>query len=154
MPGNVELWGIKTRIDSRRVSWSDAGAGLALSSGWYPVFQAAVLSIVLMVGVGQDAAILCKAWCDPAQAARTGCHQRDANASPSVTGSDNCGSAAQNSAVLVREDIRRVSDQSARHAVVMPRSQVSPSLRVLRPGSDPGRASPIDPRPLVPALRI
>ena len=72
-----------------------------------------------------------------------------------VTGSDNCGAVALSSAVLVREDVRRgVSDQSARHAVVIPRYQVPASPGELRLGFEPGRASPEDSRPLVSILRI
>ena len=119
------------------------------------MFRATVLSIVLMVGMGQDTMLLCKVWCDPAEAARTGCHQKDASTSPSVTGSDNCGPVALSSAVLVREDVRRgMSDQGARHAVVIPRYQGPASPTELRLGSDPGRASPVESRPLVCALRI
>ena len=108
-----------------------------------------------MVGMGQDTVLLCKVWCDPAEAARTGCHQQDASTSPSVTGSDNCERVALNSAVLVREDVRRgMSDQSARHAVVILRYQLPASSRELRLGSDPGQASLVESRPLVCALRI
>jgi hypothetical protein len=119
------------------------------------VFRATVLSIVLMVGMGQDAVLLCKVWCDSAEAARTDCHQQNASASPSVKESDNCGPVALSSAVLVREDGRRgMSDQGARHAVVRARYQVPASPTELRLASVSGRASPIESRPLVCALRI
>jgi hypothetical protein len=119
------------------------------------VFRPAVLSLVLMVGVAQDAALFCKAWCDPAQAAKTGCHQQDTNAFPRVTGSDNCGPPPLNGAVLVREDVRRgTSDPGARHSVVIPRYQVPLSPSLLRLGSERGRTSPIEPRPLARVLRI
>ena len=119
------------------------------------MFRATVLSIVLMLGMSPETVLLCKVWCVPAEAARTGCHRQDASTSPRVTGSDNCGPVAFSSAVLVREDVRRgMSDQSARHAVVIPRYQVTASLRELRLGSDPGRASLVESRPLICALRI
>ena len=109
------------------------------------MFRATILLIVLMVGLGQDTLLLCKVWCDPVEAARAGCHQEDASTSPVVTGSENCGPEALRSAVLAREDLRRsMSDQGARHAVVIPRYQLSVSLTGVRPGSDPGRASPVN----------
>ena len=56
--------------------------------------------------------------------------------------------------VNIREDLRRVSDQDARYAIVVPRYQVPASPNETRQGSDPGRASPPESRPLVLALRI
>jgi hypothetical protein len=75
-----------------------------------------------MLLAGPDARLLCKMWCDPAEAARTGCHHDEARTSPRVTGSD-CGDVALNAAaVLVTADARRgVSDPDARHPVVVPR---------------------------------
>jgi len=118
------------------------------------VFRIAVLSIVLMMGVRQDAALLCKVWCDPAEIARTACHHEDAGTSPSVTGDDTCGPVTLSRAILVRDDGQRgMTDQGARHAVVI-RCQVPASPTGLRLGSDGGRASPVESRPLVCALRI
>jgi len=107
-----------------------------------------------MMSVGQDAVLLCKVWCDPAEAARTGCYHQGANTSPSVTGSDNCGSVALSSAALVREDVQRSADESARHAVVVPRYQMSSLASEARLSFDPGRASPAESRPLLLALRL
>ena len=145
----------RKRKDSVPSRLLQAGAALAPQYREFYVFRATILLIVLMVGLGQDTLLLCKVWCDPAEAARAGCHQKDASTFPNVTGSDNCGPEALRSAILAREDVRRgMSDESARHAVVIPRHQLSVSLTGWRPGSDPGRASPVESRPLVFALRI
>ena len=44
-----------------------AGAGLALRSGEYHVFRAALFSIVLTLAVGQNASLLCKVVCHDAR---------------------------------------------------------------------------------------
>ena len=107
-----------------------------------------------MVGMGQDTVLLCKAWCDPVDAARAGCHQ-DAGTSPGVTGSEDCAPAALSHIVLVREDVPRgISDQGVRQACVIGGCQVPASPIGWRVGFDPGRASPAEPRPLLSVLRI
>ena len=131
------------------------GAALAPRYRELDVFRATVLLIVLMVGMGQDTVLLCKAWCDPVEAARAGCHQEDASTSPGVTGSDNCAPGALSHTVLVREDVPRgMSDQGARQAGVIGGYQVPASPIGWRVGYDPGRASPAESRPLISVLRI
>ena len=110
---------------------------------------------MLLLAIGQDAALLCRVWCHPGGAAMAECHERaQTSTSPSVTGDDSCGRVTVNGAVLIREDLRRVSDQDARYAVVVARYQVPASPNEARHGADPGRASPRQTRTLVLALRI
>jgi hypothetical protein len=117
------------------------------------VFRAAVVSIALTFAIGQNAVLLCQAWCDSREAAATGCHHNTA-ASPSLTGNDHCTDTFAASAV-VREDLRRgTSIPDAQHAVVIPAFRFAPPSTDIRSGHDPGQPSPLESRPLVTPLRI
>ena len=70
-----------------------AGVALALKGGEYPVFRAALFSIVLTLAVGQNAGLLCKVWCYPHDAT-AGCRQQEPTTSPSVSGDDYCNNVA------------------------------------------------------------
>lgn len=119
------------------------------------VFRASVLSIVLTVLAGPNARVLCKAWCDPAEAAATGCHHKHATASATVTGTHDCGNPVLNGAALAREDVRRdVSSPDARHAGVVPHYPFSASTSETQLFDAPERGSPFAHRTLVTALRI
>jgi hypothetical protein len=117
----------------------------------YHVFRVALVPIVLTLAIGHDPLLLCRAWCDLAAAATTGCHDKDVSTSPSVTRNDDCGRVALNGAVLIRDDPGR---QGARHPVVLPRYQFPSSMREAQHRRELGRASPPESRPLVIALRI
>jgi hypothetical protein len=121
-----------------------------------PMFRGSVLSLVLLLAVGQDTGLLCRVWCHPGGAAMAECHDRvqSGSTSPSVTGNDRCGGITGNGVLLIREDLRRVSDQDARYALVVPRFQMPSSSIEARLGSEPSRASPRESRPLIVALRI
>jgi hypothetical protein len=117
------------------------------------VFRATVVSIALTLAIGQNAVLLCQAWCDPHEAADTGCHHTTASSS-SLTGNDDCTDAVAALAV-VREDLRRGTTMpDARHAVVVPAFRFAPPSTDLRSGHDPGQPSPRESRPLVISLRI
>ena len=121
------------------------------------MLRGSVLSIVLLLAIGQDTALLCSMWCHSGGAAMVECHvqtQSNGSKAPMVKADDSCGSVMANGALLIREDLRRVSDQSARYAVVVPRFQVPSSSIEARLGSKPGRALPLESRPLIVALRI
>ena len=119
------------------------------------MFRATVLSFVLILLAGPSAGVLCKAWCNPAEAAATGCHHQHPSPSATLTGTDDCGKVALSSAVLAKEDVRRtLSSPDTRHAVLVPRYQYSVSTSEAHPGDEPGCASPLAQRPLVTALRI
>ncbi|HEX2344687.1 MAG TPA: hypothetical protein VHI98_29730 [Vicinamibacterales bacterium] len=119
------------------------------------MFRATVLSIVLTLMAGPSASILCKAWCDPADAAAQGCHHRDASTSPALTGTDDCDNPVFTRAVLVKEDVRRsVSSPDTRQALIVPRYQYFASASGTHIWDEPGRGSPLAQPPLVTALRI
>lgn len=125
------------------------GSCLEVNEG--SVFRATVLSIVLTLTAGPNVAVLCQAWCDPAQAATAGCHHEHGNPSAILTSTDACGNAVFRTAVLVKEDARGgLSSQAMRHPVV-DRSPASASGT--HPGDEPGCAWPLARRPLVTALR-
>ena len=129
--------------------------GSCLEVNEHYVFRATVLSIVLMLVAGSHATILCKAWCDPAEAAAQGCHQNDASTSAALTGTDDCDNPAVTSAVLGKEDVRRsVSSPETRQALVVSRHPYFASTSETHVWDAPGRGSPLAPRPLVTALRI
>jgi hypothetical protein len=120
------------------------------------VLRRSVLSIVLLLAIGQDTALLCTVWCHPGGAAMPACHDQIQNSgkSLSVKEDDSCGRVMVGGALLIREDLRRVPDHDARYAVVVPRFHVPSSPNDARRCSDPGRASPLESRPLIVALRI
>ncbi len=130
-----------------------AGAGLALGSGEYHVFRAALFSIVLTLAVGQNASLLCQAWCHEATSA--GCSHEDSTTSPSVSADDRCPSAVLGPVAFVREDARRtVAAPDAQNALVVPRFRWAPSPAHLRLGFELGPGPLLEERPLVIALRI
>jgi len=136
-----------------------AGADLALRSGEYHVFRAALFWIVVTLAVGQNASLLCKVWCPDATSA--GCPHQDATtsadstASASVSADDNCGIAFVGAVAFVREDARRTAAApDAHNALVVPPFRLTPSTSDLRSGFESGRRLPREERPLVIALRI
>jgi hypothetical protein len=119
------------------------------------VIRLAVLSIVLTLAAGQNAALLCKVWCDPHKAPATGCHQQHAPTSLSVTGVDHCNDVVLSVAAFVREDVRPlVSAPDGQHALVARRFQFGPSLTGTRSGNTPGQDRLLEKRLLLTALRI
>lgn len=110
---------------------------------------------MLTLAVGHNTALLCKAWCDPREAATTGCHHQEPTASASLSGNDNCDNVVLSTAALVRENVRRGSTTAGTHdAIVVPRFRVAPSTTDTSSGYEPGRELAIERRPLVTTLRI
>jgi hypothetical protein len=119
------------------------------------VLRLVLLSIVLTLAAGQNAALLCKVWCDPHEAPASGCHHQHAPTFPSATAGDHCNDVVLNVPAFVREDERpRVSAPDVQHALAGPRFQFAPPLTVTRPGNPPGQDWLLERRPLVTALRI
>lgn len=117
------------------------------------MFRAAVALIVLTLAMGQNAVLLCQAWCDPYEAAASGCHS-DRATSPSLTGNGNCTDTF-GAIAFVREDVRGgTSTPDAEHAVVIPAFRFAPPPTDIRSGHDPGPQSLLQARPLVTPLRI
>lgn len=120
----------------------------------HPVFRASVLSIVLALAVVPNAALVCRTWCDQKAAAASRCHHEAPTTSLSVAGDDLCDDVL-NSAVFVREDVRRgVSSPDADHAIPVPRYQLAHSTTDASPRLAPGHQGSLDTRPLSTALRI
>lgn len=119
------------------------------------MFRATVLSIVLTLVAGPNASVLCKAWCDPAAAATTKCHHEHGSLSATLTGTDDCGRAVPNSAVVVKEDARRSAPSSdPQQAVMVPRHHRAIFSSEAHPGDGAGCTWSLAQRPLVTALRI
>lgn len=117
------------------------------------MFRAAVILIVLTLAMGQNAVLLCQAWCDPREAAATGCHS-DSTPSPSLAGNDTCTDTL-GAIAFVREDVRGgTSAPDAPHAVVIPAFQFARPPTAIRGGDDPRHQSLLEARPLVTPLRI
>ena len=119
------------------------------------MFRTAVISIVLSLGAGPSTALLCKAWCDPHEAAVAGCHHAGAAGSPSLRGGDRCDEAVIGVAALLRDDGRRgVPAPDAGPVALIDCPQSIPFAGWGPPGHDPWQHRPPDTRPLVTPLRI
>ena len=107
------------------------------------------------MAVGQDAALLCKAWCYPPAASAVGCRHHDATTSSTVSADDNCRNLALDAIAFVREDARRGgAAPDAQNALVIPPFRFAPSLPDSRSAYESGLQLQLEARPLVTALRI
>lgn len=114
------------------------------------MFRAAVLTTVLLLATGQNAALLCGVSCNSHEPATPECHHQDVT-TPAVSGDDNCDSVVLIASAFVREDVRReTSAADARHALAGPRLQVAPSSVRSAHSAEPGfhAALPGHPRTL------
>ena len=118
------------------------------------MFRVALLSIVFLLAVGQNDALLCRTWCDPGVTAAIECHHKNSSTTPSVAYKhcDSVGMAA--TAVLRGDERREVSFQNAHQSVPVLRHQLAHSTVGPRPGYQAGRDSSLEKRPLSTALRI
>jgi hypothetical protein len=121
--------------------------------GEYPVFRAALFSIVLTLAFGPNASLLCQVWCPDTTSAR--CPHQDSATSPSVSAHDNCRSDAGGAVSSVREDARRTTAApDAQNALTVPRFLLALSHTDPGSGFESGRRLLFEERPLVIALRI
>ena len=137
------------------------------------VFRVVTLSIVLTVAGGQNAALLCKAWCDSHTAPASAPHHEHAvpasasaphhdeqssnhsSTSLTVAGNECCDNMVVSAAAVVREDVRRDgSSPGTSYAIPVPRYQFTHPTINTRPGQEPGREWSLRHRPLSSALRI
>ena len=131
------------------------------------VSRAVVLSIVLTLAAGPEAALLCRAWCHPLVAVASACHDEkpfgassashhgEPSAGSSVAGDnpcDNCDHAV-GAAQFIREDLT-LNVSAPDHAILVPRQQLFHSTIDARPGQEPGREGSLEARRLPTTLRI
>jgi len=121
------------------------------------VFQAALLSLVVILAAGPNAALYCGLWCHSAESMTSGCehhHPTGALKAPVVVPSGDCaigGSAV----VFVREAAQRnTSAPKDQSAVAVPRFAFNASSAGASSTYDSGSQLPLELRPLVLALRI
>lgn len=118
------------------------------------MFRVTLGSIVLTLAVGQDAALLCRVWCDPQSAAASGCHNGAAIDSPSVTGDNGCDQVVRVGPFLREEGKRSAAAPDASHAIVVTRSQIAQLTTDGRADWEPRREWSLARRPLSTALRL
>lgn len=107
------------------------------------------------MAVGQDAALLCKAWCYLPQALAVGCQHQDATTSPTMNADDNCRDLAVSAIAFVREDARRgAAAPGTLHALVIPRFRFAPALSDSRSGYESGPQLQLKAQPRITVLRI
>lgn len=117
------------------------------------VFRAAVLSIVLALALGQNAVLLCQVWCDPPEAAATGCHHEDGTPSPTLARDAECDDGLVGIADITRPELRRgVSDRDHGAVAVVRFLFAPPSTGTLH--SESGAQLLLQARPLVTPLRL
>jgi hypothetical protein len=119
------------------------------------VFRTALVSIVLTLTLGQNAALLCVVWCHPQHGVNSACEAQVPTTSPSVTANESCAPVATGPTAFVREDGRKLGSASDGHQaiVIAPFQFVAP-----RPfsahGLEHAQSTALEARPLVLALRI
>jgi hypothetical protein len=119
------------------------------------VLRASVVSIVLLMAVGPDTALVCGLWCHHAGASMAECEHAHSGVTPSLTSADSCWRPAVSGTMFVREDVRGTSDRNVRHAaVVVPGTRVPAAPGDVLHKVDLVRTSPRESRPPVLALRI
>lgn len=108
------------------------------------VFPAAVLSIVLVLAIGPNAAVLCAVWCHPAETKSAACQHQRATTSPLVSGEDSCRTVPAAATAFVREEAKRgwQSDGTMQSAPV-------PPFRFAPPPTDTNRAKNASTSPAV-----
>lgn len=119
------------------------------------MFRAFVLSIVLTLAIGSNAALLCSEWCDTHAAVASGCRHEDHGAAPTMTGDNRCESVVVGGAAFLREDLRRgVSSPHGDHAVAVSRYQLTHSTAGDHRNNNTARDWSLETRPVPTALRL
>jgi hypothetical protein len=127
-----------------------AGAALAFQCGEQSMFRATLLLVVLMLGVGQDVALLCSR-CPNASAAA--CQHQDLTQSPRVTRNEDCSAVLVAIAVIREGDWRGASAPEGHHATGVARFRFVPAATGLPVRYESRHRLPLNSPPLT-ALRI
>ena len=118
------------------------------------VFRAALLSIVLTLAVGQDAALLCSVWCHSGEGMAGACERQTETTSSGIIANDDC-TVSGNAIVAVREDARRsVSAPTVHSGALVPQFALTPLASCRHSGYEAAGRRLLELRPLVLALRI
>lgn len=118
------------------------------------VFRAALLSIVLTLAAGPDAALLCGIWCHSGGGMAGTCEHQTETTSPAIIANDDC-TVSRSAIVFVREDARRsTSAPTVRGADAVPQSAWTPPASGRLSGYEPASRGLLELRPLILALRI
>ena len=140
--------------DSLGIRFQRAGPHLAVVKVSVVVFRATVLSIVLVFAAGPSASLFCKAWCDPAEAAASGCHHQESASVASVADDGSCRDTIQGGAILTKEDLRRASSQDLGNVTAIAPPPLAPAAIGLRASGNQRRAPSALKRPPTTPLRI
>ena len=141
--------------DFLRSTLARAGAALAIIFGGHHVFRAVVVSIVLTLAAGQNAALLCSVWCHPPESAAGAREHQHQATSPGMTGNDSCTRLVAGATAFVREDVRRgASAPNVQHGVVVPWFEFAPPPAHPMFASRLCQQTPLQVSPLILALRI
>jgi len=118
------------------------------------VFRAALLSIVLTLAAGQNAALLCDVWCHSGAGMTGTCEHQTKATTPGVGANDDCA-VNGNAVVFVREDGRPgASAPDVAGAVVVARFAFRPPAAGTLSAYRSNSRLLLELRPLVLALRI
>ena len=137
---------------------------LSLRAGWrrscpqstasINVFRATLLSIVLTLAAGQDAALFCSVWCNSGGGMAGVCEHQTETASPGIIAGDDCAISG-NAIVFVREDARRsTSAPTVQSGVLVPQFGLTPPASGRFSGYEAAGRQLLESRPLVITLRI
>ena len=118
------------------------------------VFRATILSIVLVFAAGPSVSLFCQAWCDPAEAAASGCHHQESGSVTSVADDDSCLDSLPGSAILTKEDLRRASIQDLSNVTAIAQPPLAPAAISLPAAGNQRRAPSGLNRPPTTPLRI
>jgi len=118
------------------------------------VFRAAVLSIVLTLAAGPDAALLCVIWCHPGGGMAGACEHQTETTSPTIIANDDC-TVSGSAIVFVREDARRsASAPTVQGGDLVPQSAWTPPASGRLSRYEAASRGLLELRPLMLALRI
>ena len=118
------------------------------------MFRATLLSIVLTLAAGQDAALFCSAWCHSGGGMAGACEHQTETMSPGIIAGDDC-TIIGNAIVFVREDARRsTSAPTVQSGVLVPQSAFTPRASGSLSGYEAAGRQLLESRPLVISLRI